>query len=56
MGNTITRKPADEFSLWSARLRIPTGWKQTSWLFTRVTEGTTQRDHPAGPPSDQDRI
>ena len=47
MDNTITGKPADEFSLWSARLRIPTGWKQTSWLFTRVTEGTTQRDHPA---------
>ena len=32
MGNTITGKPADEFSLWSTRLRIPTGWKQTSWL------------------------
>ena len=38
MGDKITGKPADEFSLWSTRLRIPTGWKQTSWLFTRVTE------------------
>ena len=50
MGNTITGKPADEFSLWSTRLRIPTGWKQTSWLFTRVTE-----ELYTGRPSDQDR-
>ena len=50
MGSTITGKPADEFSLWSTRLRIPTGWKQTSWLFTRVTE-----ELYTGPPSDQGR-
>ena len=48
MGNTITGKPADEFSLWSTRLRIPTGWKQTSWLFTRVTEELYTGRSPGG--------